>query len=187
MAASVPDMIGKAEDTGTGEIVFLSAKSSDQLESRVGYQGYLALLYKLHTTQLLPVVHITLPKDETVTFPLSRATLGTVWTRSSDAGCWEEWRTEKNWLRAREFLADSIDYPVPFLTTLLQAFRTGRFQDGTCITSRNWSLEALEDENRLAVTFAYADCEAVRDITVSSLQQTAHARQKLTCSLFGIP
>ena len=184
MASSTSDTIGKGD--GTGDTLFLSAKSTDHLEGRVGCQGYVALLCKPHATQLLPVVRIILDKDEVVTFPLSRALLGSVWTHPSDLGRWEEWRTEKNWLRARDFLVAAIDYPVLFLTAVLQAFRSGRFQDGTIVTSRTWSPEALEDEGRLAVSFACSDCETVRDITVSSLRQTSHVRQKLTCSLFGL-
>ena len=79
------------------------------------------------TACLAPAIKVTTQTSSTATFPLTRSELGTVWRNESEMLLWVEQRKEDDWRRARRLFADLVDYPSPFLSVLLQVFRSGRF------------------------------------------------------------
>ena len=74
-------------------------------------------------------------------------------------------------------LSPYVDYLKIFLIALLQVFRAGAFQDGSLITDRTWSPEALGDVKRLAVFVTCAWCSEIIDVPVFSLHCMRDASQ----------
>ena len=76
---------------------------------------------------------------------------------------WEERRVERDWERAEALFHCLVDYPAPFLSALLQAFRRGSYEDGDVITTKNWAENCRAGREKIAVDLGCVTCEAVHE------------------------
>ena len=132
-----------------------------------------------------PAIKVTREDGSSAVFPLTRSEMGVVWRSENDMKPWVEERRLSDWKGALKLFRDLVDYPSAFLSVLLQVFRSGRFHDGSFITSDSWKADALSDVSKVVMCITCSRCGRAQEAPVSFLHKTSGVTQRLRCSLFG--
>ena len=185
MAGKTPPTVRADEGEDEEDALYRTAMSRREDRRAEGLSCFPVLCGIPKTSCQTPAVKVTNEAGSAVYFPLAHDVLGEVWLSATAMLPWVEVRRETDWHQARRTFSDLVGYPCSFLAVLLQVFRSGRFHDGTLITSETWNTNALGDVEKIAVLLTCCKCAQATEVPVLLLHKLKGGKGRFKCKLAG--
>ena len=112
----------------------------------------------------IPAVRIDLEDDEWAVLPLSGTELGQVWTSAAQMTIWDCLHCEGGWSEARKGFRRLIRYPEELILTLVEALRTGKWEDGKEVTIQDWHDCVMDPSAKIHIVTRCNECWVVREL-----------------------